>query len=47
MKEKGVTLAINKIKEVYLKMMKAYAKGKIKKGHKLERKLILLQLKVV
>ena len=39
-----MTQAINKIKEVYLKMLKAYANGKIKKANKLERKLTILEL---
>lgn len=35
---------IEKFKETYAKMLKAYAKGKIKKGRKHEQKLIQLEL---
>lgn len=40
-----MTQAINKIKEVYFKMLKAYTKGKMKKAQKLERKLTIMQLR--
>ena len=33
-----------KLKEKYLKMLKAYAKGKMNKAHKLEQKVIQLEL---
>ena len=34
-----MTQAINEAKELYLKMLKAYSKGKTKKARKLELKL--------
>ena len=35
-----------KLKKVWMKMLKAYAKGKIEKGYKLEDKAIQLELKI-
>lgn len=34
------------LKKAYLKMLKAYAKGKMKKAQKLERKVLLLELEL-
>ena len=34
------------LKKAYLKMLKAYAKGKMNKAKKLERKVLLLELEL-